>query len=176
MQRRKFIKNAITGLPILLLAPSISTSSCRKDDKSINPNDKTVFVIGAGISGLAAAKKLKEKGFNVIVLESQDKVGGRLRTNRTLGLAFDEGASWIHGTNGNPITALAKQAGMNTAFTDDESRISYDIGGVLRSAILTQVIGDSGAGTYTDNGVAYSARTADLLEYYFKPYLTKIVQ
>lgn len=136
MQRRKFIKNAITSLPILLLTPSILASSCSKDDDKINPNDKTVLVIGAGISGLAAAKKLKEKGFNVIILEAQDKVGGRLRTNRTLGIAFDEGASWIHGTNGNPITILAGQAGMSTAFTDDDSRISYDIGGVLRNSTI----------------------------------------
>lgn len=133
MQRRKFIKNAITGLPILLIAPSLLASSCNKDDDN-ELNGKTVIIIGAGISGLAAAKKLKEKGFNVIVLEAQDKVGGRIRTNRSLGVAFDEGASWIHGTNGNPITALAGQAGMNTAFTDDDSRISYDIGGVLRGA------------------------------------------
>ncbi len=85
MQRRKFVKDTLTGLPILLLTPSILASSCKKDDKTINPNDKTVLVIGAGISGLAAAKKLKEKGFNVVVLEAQDKVGGRLKTNRTLG-------------------------------------------------------------------------------------------
>lgn len=134
MQRRKFIKDTIKGLPVLLIMPSILASSCGNDDENINPNDKTVLVIGAGISGLAAAKKLKEKGFNVIILEAQNKVGGRLRTNRTLGVAFDEGASWIHGTNGNPITALAQQARMNTSFTDDNSRISYDIDGVLRSA------------------------------------------
>lgn len=134
MQRRKLIKDAITGLPILLLPPTILASSCSKEDETINPTNKTVIVIGAGISGLASAKKLKEKGFNVIVLEAQDKVGGRLRTNRTLGVAFDEGAGWIHGINGNPITTLAQQAGMNTAFTDDNSRISYDIGGVLRSS------------------------------------------
>lgn len=132
MQRREFIKDTLTGLPLLLLTPSILASSCNKDD--INPNDKTVIVIGAGISGLAAAKKLKEGGFNIIVLEAHEKVGGRLRTNRSLGVAFDEGASWIHGINGNPITTLAQQAGMNTAFTDDESRKSYDIGSVLRSA------------------------------------------
>lgn len=134
MQRRKFIKDTLTGLPILLLAPSVLASSCQKEDDGINPNDKTIIVVGAGISGLAAAKKLKEKGFNVIVLEAQNKVGGRLKTNRTLGIAFDEGASWIHGIDGNPITNLAQQAGMNTAFTDDDSRKSYDIGGVLRSA------------------------------------------
>lgn len=132
MERRKFIKDTLTGLPILLIAPSLLAISCNKDEDN-EPNGKTVVIIGAGISGLAAAKKLKEKGFNIIVLEAQDKVGGRLRTNRTLGVAFDEGASWIHGTNGNPITNLAQQAGMNTAFTDDESLVCYDIGGVLRS-------------------------------------------
>lgn len=95
---------------------------------------KSVIVIGAGIAGLAAARKLKEKGLTVIVLESQDRVGGRLRSNRSLGIAFDEGASWIHGTQGNPITALAKKAGMTTYETLDESRKSYDLGGALRDA------------------------------------------
>lgn len=132
MQRRKFIKDTLTGLPILLMAPSLFASSCKRDDDN-TPNGKTVIIIGAGISGLAAAKKLKEKGFNVIVLEAQEKVGGRLRTNRAVGVGFDEGASWIHGINGNPITALAQKAGMNTYQTIDESRKSFDIGGVLRS-------------------------------------------
>lgn len=130
MQRRKFIKNSLSGIPILLTAPIILNSSCQND--TVIPTDKTVIIIGAGISGLAAAKKLNEKGFKVTVVEAQDKIGGRLRTNRSLGIAFDEGASWIHGIDGNPITTLAQQAGMNTAFTDDESIKSYDIGGVLR--------------------------------------------
>jgi len=131
MQRRKFIKNSLSGLPILLTAPTILASACQQNE--VIPTDKTVIVVGAGISGLAAAQKLHEKGFKVLVLESQDKVGGRLRTNRSLGIAFDEGASWIHGINGNPITALAEQAGMTAAFADDESIKSYDIGGILRS-------------------------------------------
>jgi monoamine oxidase len=133
MHRRNFIKDALTGLPIVLLSPTI-LASCSKKDDDIYPSDKTVIVIGAGISGLAAAKKLKGKGFNIIVLEAQDKVGGRLRTNRTLGVAFDEGASWIHGIDGNPITTLAQEAGMTTAETvDDQADACYDIGGVLRS-------------------------------------------
>ena len=132
MQRRKFIKNTITGLPIVIITPSL-LSSCNNDGDGQKTNGKTVIVVGAGISGLAAAKKLKDNGFNVIVLEAQSKVGGRLKTIRSLGVAFDEGASWIHGTAGNPITSLAQQAGMNTAFTDDESILAYDIGGVLHS-------------------------------------------
>ena len=132
MQRRKFIKDTITGLPIVIITPSL-LSSCNNEVDGQKANGKTVIVVGAGISGLAAAKKLKENGFNVIVLEAQSKVGGRLKTNRSLGVAFDEGASWIHGTAGNPITSLAQQAGMNTAFTDDESILAYDLGGVLHS-------------------------------------------
>lgn len=131
MKRRKFLEDTLKGLPIALVAPAIFASSCNKKNK---PNGKTVVVVGAGISGLAAARKLKEKGFNVLVLEAQEKVGGRLRTNRTLGIDFDEGASWIHGIQGNPITNLAQKAGLNTFTTmDDQAAACYDLGGVLRS-------------------------------------------
>lgn len=131
MQRRKFLNHTLTKLPLLFTTPSIVTSACTD---AIDPDSKTVVVVGAGISGLAAAKKLTEKGFRVTVLEAQEKVGGRLRTNRTSGIAFDEGASWIHGITGNPITTLAQQAGMTTFPSIDENRKSYDLGGVVRSA------------------------------------------
>ncbi len=128
MQRRKFIKTAIKGLPVFVLLPSL-LASCDSKENNIQPNAKTVIVIGAGIAGLAAAKKLKEKGFIVIVLEAQEKVGGRLRTDRSLGVAFDEGASWIHGPTANPITNLATQSGANTFLTDDDNVGVFDING-----------------------------------------------
>lgn len=127
MRRRIFLKS----IPASLLASSYLTNACQAEN-GINPTAKTVVVIGAGIAGLAAAKKLQEAGFKVRVLEAQDKVGGRLRTNRSLGLPFDEGASWIHGIDGNPITALAQEAGMTTFQTLDDSMKSYDIGGIIR--------------------------------------------
>ena len=128
MKRREFIGKTIKNLGLLTLAPSI-LSACAKEKV-----DRSVIVVGAGISGLAAAKTLQDKGYKVTVLEAQDKVGGRLRSDRTLGIAFDEGASWIHGITGNPITDLARQAGMTTFETVDESRKSYDLGGALRNA------------------------------------------
>lgn len=130
MKRRTFIKETLQTATLWALAPSLLSAGCTKEDLVV---DKSVIVVGAGISGLAAAKKLKEKGFSVTILEAQDRVGGRLRTNRSLGVAFDEGASWIHGVNGNPITDLAQKAGMNTFHTNDESILSYDQGGALRS-------------------------------------------
>ena len=128
MERRKFVLDTLKAIPLVLIAPNLF-ASCSKDDDIINPNGKTVLIIGAGISGLAAAKKLKDKGFTVIVLEAQEKIGGRLRTDRSMGIAFDEGASWIHGPNGNPITNLASQAGANTYLTDDDNLEVYDNNG-----------------------------------------------
>lgn len=137
MQRRKFIKNTLTGLPVLFFSQSL-LASCDDEEVNINPNGKTVVVIGGGISGLAAAKKLKESGFTVIVIEAQEKVGGRMRTDRSLGVAFDEGASWIHGPNGNPITSLASQAGATFFLTSDDSVEVFNTNGTAYSdAVLT---------------------------------------
>jgi monoamine oxidase len=132
MERRKFVLDTLKSIPLILIAPNLLAYCAKKEDIT-NPNGKTVLIIGAGISGLAAAKKLKDKGFTVIVLEAQEKIGGRLRTDRSLGIAFDEGASWIHGPNGNPITNLASQAGANTYLTDDDNLAVFDNNGTAYS-------------------------------------------
>lgn len=53
----------------------------------------TVVVIGAGAGGLAAAARLAVKGHSVTVVEQADQVGGKLRTYRRDGFAFDTGPS-----------------------------------------------------------------------------------
>lgn len=49
-----------------------------------------VLIVGGGIAGLSAAKRLKEKGIPVLVLEGRDRLGGRIHT---VDLAGDQ-ASW----------------------------------------------------------------------------------
>src|SRR5262245_8103246 len=57
-----------------------------------------VIVVGAGMAGLMAAQRLKASGFDVIVLEARDRVGGRMNTStNATGTVLDLGASWIHG-------------------------------------------------------------------------------
>lgn len=71
-----------------------------------------VIVIGAGISGLAAAQQLKQFGFDVMVLEARDRVGGRIATFRKSSYYADLGAMVVTGIYGNPITTLSRQTGM----------------------------------------------------------------
>lgn len=71
-----------------------------------------VIVIGAGISGLAAAQQLQQFGMDVIVLEARDRVGGRIATFRKNSYFADLGAMVVTGIYGNPITVLSRQTGM----------------------------------------------------------------
>lgn len=71
-----------------------------------------VIVIGAGISGLAAAQQLQQFGMDVIVLEARDRVGGRIATFRKNSYIADLGAMVVTGIYGNPLTVLSRQTGM----------------------------------------------------------------
>ena len=53
--------------------------------------DADVIVIGAGLAGLQAARRLQENGLTVTVLEGSDAVGGRVRTDRIDGFLVDRG-------------------------------------------------------------------------------------
>lgn len=56
-----------------------------------------MLVIGAGVAGLGAAMRLAEAGYAVTVLEAAEKVGGRIRTERTCGACVELGAEFVHG-------------------------------------------------------------------------------
>jgi monoamine oxidase len=58
-----------------------------------------VVIIGAGVSGLAAASELRESGRSVLLLEARDRVGGRAWTRHEpdLSAPIELGAEFIHG-------------------------------------------------------------------------------
>lgn len=70
------------------------------------------IVVGAGVSGLAAARLLTRAGRRVIVLEARERIGGRTHTDRSGGHVTDRGASWIHGIDDSPVAEAARAFGM----------------------------------------------------------------
>lgn len=68
---------------------------------------KTAVVIGAGFSGLAAAYKFKNAGWNVTVLEARERIGGRVFSHKFAGtgLICELGAEWV-GESHERIKAL----------------------------------------------------------------------
>ncbi|MEV6710698.1 FAD-dependent oxidoreductase [Lentzea sp. NPDC051208] len=97
----------------------------------------SVLVMGAGISGLAAARALRELGHPVTVLESRDRVGGRIWTDAH---GVDLGAHRIHGTDGNPITELVEDLGIPYSYVGGDSACtggfdSLDLFGADRRAV-----------------------------------------
>lgn len=90
-----------------------------------------VLVLGGGIAGLSAARRLSAKGVRVTLLEARSRLGGRIDTWHLDGSNnVDLGASFIHGTAGNPIGQYAGRSGFRAADPkDDEMRYVVDRSG-----------------------------------------------
>ena len=58
--------------------------------------DREVVVIGAGVAGLAAARRLREMGQRPLVIEARDRIGGRVWTDHSRA-PVEQGAEFIHG-------------------------------------------------------------------------------
>ena len=89
-----------------------------------------IIIIGGGASGLAAASKLYQNGFeNVTILEANERLGGRMYSLPTSMLTRNDqngylemGAQWIHGQIGSPSYKIAFENGLvDPEFTNDEN-------------------------------------------------------
>ncbi len=88
-----------------------------------------VVVIGAGLAGLAAARTLRARGREVVVLEARDRVGGRT-LNEPIGdgKIVEIGAQWV-GPTQDRILALIAELGLETFPTYTGGRNTFERGG-----------------------------------------------
>lgn len=124
-------------------------------------NYQTIGIIGAGIAGMVAAQALSEAGRTVRVIEARDRIGGRIHTDASLGVACDLGASWLHGTEGNPLTEVTRTAGMRQVVTRD-SWVARDRGRKLKGWELPDWLDDI---SYFDNVAGTTAASLNQAAY-----------
>ncbi|MDJ0348114.1 FAD-dependent oxidoreductase [Cryobacterium sp. PH29-G1] len=68
--------------------------------KDVAGPDERITVVGAGIAGIAAARQLVDAGFNVVVIEARDRIGGRIDTVRgDWPFPIERGPSFVRGAS-----------------------------------------------------------------------------
>ena len=84
--------------------------------------DRDVVVVGAGPSGLTAARQLKKAGLSVAVLEARDRVGGRTWTDTIDGAMLEIGGQWVS-PDQTVLLELLDELGLETysRYRDGES-------------------------------------------------------
>ena len=71
--------------------------------------DYEVIIVGAGIAGISAAKILDDNNISNIVIEANNRVGGRAKkAPESFGNWFDLGCSYLHEGEINPFRTVAK--------------------------------------------------------------------
>lgn len=106
---------------------SLSNGSITSQIESQYCSSPSVIVIGGGISGIAASRALSNASIKVVLLESRNRIGGRIHTDYSLGCPVDMGASWLHGVcNENPLAPMIRRLGLTLYRTSGDNSVLYD--------------------------------------------------
>lgn len=102
---------------------------------------ESCVVIGAGISGLTAAYQLQKAGLDVLVLEANDYVGGRMITVEWEGFQVDPGAKFVT-TSDESLLAMAGEVGLEDQMYKMEDGLTITIfrDGKLHTANFLSVV------------------------------------
>ena len=118
---------------------------------------KHIVVIGAGISGLTAAYRLRQAGHEVSVLEAHQQVGGRMVTIDWKGFSIDPGAEFVTGAD-KFLLEMVRDLGIEDKLIDySEQSSGFDIS-VMRDGDVHSFNFMSIASYFGWTGVSLKAR------------------
>ena len=138
--RRRFIAGTVAATA----AAAVSAPEVAAADGAVSGTRRAdVVVVGAGLAGLVAARRLVAAGRSVIVLEARDRVGGRV-WNYDLGhgRVFERGGQFI-GPTQDHIAQLARELHVGTfpvyddgddVYVADGERLTYSDRGPFGTA------------------------------------------
>ena len=128
--------------------------------------NSSVIVVGAGIAGLTAAYQIKKAGCDVLVLEVNDYVGGRMANVEWEGFLVDVGAKFVTTTD-RTLLNLVREVGLGEQMTklNDGVRITIYRDNKLHTANFLSIPSYFGW-----SGVSLKARLAmvKLLPYFLR--------
>ncbi len=119
---------AFAGLTASSAADAATTPrTSRRSAGGPTPSVADVIIIGAGFAGLTAARELRRAGVSALVIEADERVGGRTKAAMLAGEMVDVGGQWV-GPTQTHLLALANSYGVQTVkqYADGENILDID--------------------------------------------------
>ena len=105
-----------TLLLFLILVLTVTVSNATKNGP--HGRHSKVLILGAGMSGITAAKTPHEGGVNdFTIIEGYGDIGGRMRKVEFADTIVELGANWVQGLKNNPIWDLAQKYELKGNYT-----------------------------------------------------------
>ena len=102
---------------------------------------KRVIVIGGGMAGTSAAHSLTKLGYDVTILEKNDRLGGRMESKLTDGVVLEQGAGFVMNIYENTLRFLREQGLAQDLIKDTPASAGIVRGGKVRFLGLRMIFG-----------------------------------
>ena len=84
---------------------------------------REIVVVGSGISGLSVAYRLKQKGYDVVVYEKDDEIGGTIKTRQEEGYLYEVGPQTLFADE--EILKFVEELGLKPVKASESAKYRY---------------------------------------------------